>query len=1304
MPFSGPVEDRLAIRELLETYADAVTRQDAEAWGSTWAEYGTMTDWFTLKNFILGNSMVNPANYNYVKSQLDFLSLIDYVIINQHSVCKDWLNWNTSWWRGRNPAGQATRWRYSLWDMDATFGHYVNYTGIPNTGPTADPCDVEVLNDWSDPQNHIDIMVALMANPQFHDLYVNRYADLLNTALSCDYMNALLDSMTNEIAPEMARHCTRWGGTVGVWQQNVQKIHDFINTRCVDLDQSIPDCYDVSGPFNLQVKISPAASANQVTVNTITPAAYPFTGEYYGGVNINLTAQPAAGWQFDHWEVMGNTFGPNQLASAIVLAFKANGMVTAFFIPTGPCTEPTGITFNQPTAASSMTWTAQPSAASYLIQYRKQGDPDWNDVLVAGNTWNFDTLPGCADYQGQILAICPQGSSAFTPFTFSTPDHLPVFTLADAVICNTGSAVLDATTSGATYEWDDSSNGPTRSVSGAGNYWVSVSLKGCTAKDTASVTVIDASASLQPVLCPGETFLVGSTTFDAQNPSGQVTLPGLAAGGCDSIVNVSLQFLNVSEETLHKTSCNPADVGMDTLVLTNVLGCDSLVITATTLSPYSQTDLAAKSCNPALVGVDTVILVNQFGCDSLVITTTALSPFSETLLSAKSCNTALLGIDTVLLVNQLGCDSLVITTTTFDPSAIPVTALSAQNCDPAMVGVDTLVLNSAAGCDSLVVTTTILVPTSQVFLSTSSCNPTLIGTDTLVLSNQFGCDSLVITATSFDPSMIPVTSLFANSCNPAMVGVDTLVLNSAAGCDSLVVTTTTFDPSGIPVTLLTTKNCDPAMVGVDTVVLSSAAGCDSLVVTATTLAPTSQTQLAATTCDPGAAGTATVVLSNQFGCDSTVTTITTFDPALIPVTLLSAKNCDPAMVGVDTLVLNSAAGCDSLVVVTTTLAPSSQTQLSATTCDPGAVGTATVVLSNQFGCDSTVVTATTFDPALIPVTLLAAKNCDPAMVGVDTVVLNSAAGCDSLVVTTTTLAPTSQTLLSATTCDPDAAGTATVTLSNQFGCDSTVTTETTYTGLDFDALAQAAFCFGGRDGSVRVENVLTGWLPVELTLENRPAQTFTGIPLRWENLAAGTYTLTATNAAGCTATQTVEVGEGAPLHLDFGTTALKIHTGDSIWVEPAADFPIVQAVWSPALDVHCPDCPATFLSPQHTGIYTLTASDPGGCSVSATLTVQVEQGIRLFVPNAIRPGNGGQNASLTISAGPEVVRIRSFRIFDRWGNQVFEQKDLTPNSTGVWDGTYQGELLNPGVLIWVCTVETQDGQVETKSGDITVLR
>jgi ketosteroid isomerase-like protein len=41
MPFTGPADDRQAIRELLETYADAVTQRDSTAWGATWAEDST---------------------------------------------------------------------------------------------------------------------------------------------------------------------------------------------------------------------------------------------------------------------------------------------------------------------------------------------------------------------------------------------------------------------------------------------------------------------------------------------------------------------------------------------------------------------------------------------------------------------------------------------------------------------------------------------------------------------------------------------------------------------------------------------------------------------------------------------------------------------------------------------------------------------------------------------------------------------------------------------------------------------------------------------------------------------------------------------------------------------------------------------------------------------------------------------------------------------------------------------------------------------------------------------------------------
>jgi len=314
---------------------DKYNIQYLKTWGNTWSDYGgnqSITDWNNLKNYIASNNMGNATNFAYVDGELNWESLCDYFMFNSYVVNQDWLNRNTAWWRGRNPLGDKKKWRYALWDMDATFGHYINFTGIPNTGPNADPCNAENLPNPGN-QGHTQIISKLInENPIVKQYYVARYIDLANTYFSCNYMNTLLDSMVNEIAPEMSRQCARWGGTYNGWQNNVQTLRNFITARCASLESGLIDCYAVVGPYPVSFDVSPALTG-KIKVNSIYPPSYPWATTYFGGIQTNIIAQANSGFIFDHWEY---TIGPltapiSQASNSLNISGAEN--IVAFFVP-----------------------------------------------------------------------------------------------------------------------------------------------------------------------------------------------------------------------------------------------------------------------------------------------------------------------------------------------------------------------------------------------------------------------------------------------------------------------------------------------------------------------------------------------------------------------------------------------------------------------------------------------------------------------------------------------------------------------------------------------------------------------------------------------------------------------------------------------------------------------------------------------------------------------------------------------------------------------------------------------------------
>jgi hypothetical protein len=314
---------------------DVPNIQYLKTWGGTWEEYGApnaQNDWDAFVSFVDNNNMTVPANYAYVDSVYNTGSLIDYFILNGFVVCADWLNWNTGWWRGLDPAGDKKKWRYTLWDMDASFGHYINYTGVPSQSANADPCDPESLGDPGG-QGHVPIWNKLQTNDDFFADYINRYAELSSTVFTCDSMHDLLNTMVAEIQPEMQRHSTRWGGNYNTWLSNVQDIHTFIDTRCVNVPAALVNCNpEISGPYELILNVDPPLSG-EIEMTSLTPNIYPFTGTYFGGVNIDLDADAFTGWAFDYWTIENDTILPDTLTENIFFDLSGNDSIVAHFKP-----------------------------------------------------------------------------------------------------------------------------------------------------------------------------------------------------------------------------------------------------------------------------------------------------------------------------------------------------------------------------------------------------------------------------------------------------------------------------------------------------------------------------------------------------------------------------------------------------------------------------------------------------------------------------------------------------------------------------------------------------------------------------------------------------------------------------------------------------------------------------------------------------------------------------------------------------------------------------------------------------------
>ena len=150
--------------------------------------------------------------------------------------------------------------------------------------------------------------------------------------------------------------------------------------------------------------------------------------------------------------------------------------------------------------------------------------------------------------------------------------------------------------------------------------------------------------------------------------------------------------------------------------------------------------------------------------------------------------------------------------------------------------------------------------------------------------------------------------------------------------------------------------------------------------------------------------------------------------------------------------------------------------------------------------------------------------------------------------------------------------------------------------------------------------------------------------------------------------------------------------------------PVVSYLWTPATELSCSDCETPTTTAKSDIEYTLTVRNNYGCEARDVFRLHVfcTDG-QVFIPNAFTPNGDGLNDVLMVRG--KGITVKTFRIFNRWGELVFERKNFSPNDPKFgWDGKVRGVTATPDVFVYTADVVCDNDVLYTYKGNTTVLK
>ena len=865
-----------------------------------------------------------------------------------------------------------------------------------------------------------------------------------------------------------------------------------------------------------------------------------------------------------------------------------------------------------------------------------------------------------------------------------------------------------------------------------------------------------AVSNLRPSLCDGETLLVNGNTYDQNNPTGAEVLTGASSNGCDSTIQVQLEFIIPTASSFSRTLCDGGSMVIDNEVFdqsnpsgmvrlegAGQNGCDSLVAINLNFLPPAVGNFQPEVCSgdqiifngntydeTRLTGTEVLPGIAQRGCDSIVMVELQILPVAAGRLEQTLCEGSEMTINGVRYdmnnpsgtevfpgIGAGGCDSVL--QVELDFMSFVTTNLNLSLCDGDQIEVNGNVYNQGSPS----------------------------GTETFVNGSVNGCDSIVNIALSFN---MPVSS----SLSPELCIGDVLVVNGSI-----------YDES--------------RTTGTEIMAGAAANGCDSIIQVDIHFNTSSLLNLNEMLC----AGESLTVNGNIYnqsqpsgieilggasssGCDSVIRielsfmqpVVEEFRPDLCSgetLTINGTVYSESQSSGVEILSNAAANGCDSILQIDLNFHPTVEEQVQVQLCEGenysvnGEIydannpsGSTTLVAASQNGCDSILQIELSFYPTAegqVQLQLCEGETYslngeiydvnNPS--GSTTLIAASQNGCDSIVQVDLQFMTSSFFSFADTICIGEVynfngntytnSGTYEALLTNTMGCDSSISLQLLVQEVDIIGEAYA-----GEDAMVCANALfLDGNLPTgtsgqwstdsEAILLNANQAT-----TQVEGLNTGTYTfIWSLSTAQCsnydrdtlilTKPETpLAADDFYVLQTEDNGQNLDLLDNDNLpedWMFRLLTPPVQGQVEEEGIDQYTFQWPANFSGDLDFRYEICNALCPDLCDTAIVqIRVQEEEVVEEIteIPNGFTPNGDGVNEYFVIpmlEQNPDQFPKAELIVFNRWGDIIYQAKPYHND----WNGSdSSGKPLPHGTYYYVLRLNFADG--DQYKGDVTILK